>query len=98
MTGMNEANYFIFFCLSSKKIQSSSSSIWCYIFKVPQGDDKWKYKWKKNTEVESPKNNTFVYEIHYSKYQLIKSIYKIITSMFQQKSLEAYHNSGIQSN
>ena len=63
-----------------------------------QGDDEWKYKWKKNTEVESPKNNIFVYEIHYSKYQVIKGIYKIIISIFQQKSLEAYHNSGIQSN
>ena len=39
--------------------------------------------------------NISVCEIHYSKYQLIKTLYKIITSLFQQKSLEAYHNSGI---
>ena len=28
----------------------------------------------------------------------MKSMYKIITSLFLQKSLEAYHNSGIQPN
>ena len=38
-----------------------------------------------------------VYEIHYSKYQLIKSMYKIITSLFLQKSLKGYRSSGIQS-
>ena len=45
--------------------------------------------------------NICVYEIHYSKYQLIKSVYKIITSLFLHKSLhslEAYRNSGIQPN
>ena len=40
--------------------------------------------------------NIYVYEIHYSKNQLIKSMHKIITSLFLQKSLEAYRNSGIQ--
>ena len=30
------------------------------------------------------------------KYKLIKSMYEIITSLFVQKSLEAYHNSGTQ--
>ena len=29
----------------------------------------------------------YLREIHYSKYQLIKSMYKIITSLFLQKSL-----------
>ena len=33
-----------------------------------------------------------------AKYQLIKSMYKIITSLFLQKPLEAYPNSGIQPN
>ena len=42
--------------------------------------------------------NVYVCEIHYSKYQLRKSMYKIITSQFLQKSLEVYHNSGIQPN
>ena len=43
-----------------------------FIFKVPQGDDEWNYKWRKDTEGENPKNRIFVCEIHYSKYQLIK--------------------------
>ena len=42
--------------------------------------------------------NISVYEIHYSKYQLIKSMHRIIASLFQQKSLGAYRNSGIQPN
>ena len=46
---------------------------------------------------ESPKK-IFVRKIHYSKYQLIKSIHKIITSLFPQKLLEANRNSGIQAN
>ena len=29
------------------------------IFKIPQGDDKWNYKWRKDTEGENPKNNIF---------------------------------------
>ena len=41
--------------------------------------------------------NISVCEIHYSKHQLMKNIYKIITSLFLSKSLEAYHKSGIQS-
>ena len=45
-----------------------------YIFKVPQRDDGWNYKWRKDPEGENPKNNIFVCEIHYSKYQVIKSI------------------------
>ena len=42
--------------------------------------------------------NISVCEIHYSKYQLTKSMYKIITFLFLQKSLEADRNSGIQPN
>ena len=42
--------------------------------------------------------NMFVCEIHYSKYQLVKSMYEIITCLFLQKSLEADRNSETQSN
>ena len=42
--------------------------------------------------------NISVCKINYSKYQLIKSMYKIITSLSAQKSLEAYQNSGIKPN
>ena len=43
--------------------------------------------------------NMSVYEIHYSRYQLIKRMHKIITSLLLQKSLEAYRSySGIQPN
>ena len=43
--------------------------------------------------------NISVCEIHYSKYYLMKSMYKIITSLLLQKSLEAAdHNSGIHPN
>ena len=48
-----------------------------YILKVPQRDDEWNYTWRKDTEGESPKNHISVCEIHYSKYQLIKSMYEI---------------------
>ena len=67
-----------------------------YIFKVPQGEDEWNYKWRKDTKGENPTSNIFICEIHHSKYQLIKSMFKIITSLFLEKSLEAYYNSGIQ--
>ena len=42
------------------------------IFKVPQGDGEWNSKWRKDTNV---------CERHYSKYQLIKIMYKTITSV-----------------
>ena len=32
--------------------------------------------------------NIYVYEIHYSKYQLVKSMYKIITSLFLRNHLK----------
>ena len=44
------------------------------------------------------KNNIFICEIHYAKYQLIKSMYTTIIFLFRQKSLGAYRNSGIQPN
>ena len=69
-----------------------------YILKVPQGDHQWSLKWRKDTKGEDPKEISPVYELHYSIYQFIKSINKIITSLFLQKSLEAYRNSEIQSN
>ena len=50
-----------------------------YILKVPQGGDEWNSKWKKVTEEENPKK--ILREIHYCKYQLIKSMYRIITSV-----------------
>ena len=36
---MNEAN-----CSNSKE------KIWLQIFKVPQGDNEWDYKWRKDTD------------------------------------------------
>ena len=49
-----------------------------YIFKAPQGDDEWKYKWRKDIEGENSENNISIYEIHFPKYQLIKRMYKMI--------------------
>ena len=47
---MNEANYFILRCSSSKK------KIWClYFLKVLQKDGEWNSKWRKDTKGESPK-------------------------------------------
>ena len=69
------------------------TKIGIYILKVPQEDDKWNSKRRKGTKGENPKNIS-VCKIHYSKYQLIKSIYKIITSLSLQRSLEAYRNQG----
>ena len=41
---MNEGNYFIFRCSSFRRRSG------VYIFKVPQGDNKWNSEWKKDTE------------------------------------------------
>ena len=46
---MNEANYYIFRYLTSKK------KIWCLHFEIPQGDDEWNSKPRKNTKRENPK-------------------------------------------
>ena len=83
---MNKANY-LFFAVQILRRKSG-----VYILKVPQGDDEWNSKRRKETRGENPKNIS-VCEIHYSKYQLIKSMYKIITTLFLQKSHEAYRNS-----
>ena len=48
-----------------------------YILKVPQGDIEWISKRRKDTKRENPKN-IFFCKIYYSKYQLTKSMYKII--------------------
>ena len=48
-----------------------------YILKVPQGDNEWISKRRKDTKRENPKN-IFFCKIYYSKYQLTKSMYKII--------------------
>ena len=50
------------------------------------------------TQKERILKNILVCEIHYSKYLLMKSKYKIITFLFLQKSLEAHRNSGIHPN
>ena len=69
-----------------------------YILKIPQGDNEWNSKRRKDIKGENPKKISPVYEIHYSKHKLTKSMDEIITSLFLQKSFEAYLNSGIQSN
>ena len=53
-----------------------------YILKVPQGDNEWNSKRRRVTKGKNPKKISPVYEIHYSKYQVIKSMCKIITSLF----------------
>ena len=68
-----------------------------YILNVPQCDDEWYSTQRKDTKGKNPKYIS-VCEIHYSKYQLTKNMYKIITFLFLQKSLEADRNSGIQPN
>ena len=48
---MNEVNYFIFRCSSSK------TNVWCFIFKVPHGVDEWNTNWRKDIKRENPKKN-----------------------------------------
>ena len=88
---MHEANYFTFRSSSSRK----KSGI--YFFRVPPGNNDWNTKWRKALR-ERILKIIFVCEIHYPEYQLIMIMYKITTSQFLQKSLQAYHNSGRQSN
>ena len=83
---MNEENYFIFRSSSSRGKSG-----------VSQGDDEWGSNWRKDIQVENDKK-IFAWEIHCSEYQLIKDMYKIITSLFLQKLVKAYRNSGGQSN
>ena len=67
-----------------------------YFFKVPQRDDEWISKRRKDTEGKHPKNISVCQYIFLK--ITYKSMYKIITPLFLQKSLEAYRNSGIQQN
>ena len=71
-----------------------------YVLNNPQGDDGWYSIQRKDTKWENPKKYLRMWNTLYqlSKYQLIKSMYKIITSMFLKKSLEADRNSGIHLN
>ena len=101
---MTGANCSIFGCLSSR----SKSGV--AIFKVPQRDNEWSSNWRKSiinfvtidrvtdkalTE-RIVKKNIFVCERHYSEDQLVRRMYKIISSLFQQKSLKVSRNSGRQ--
>ena len=67
-----------------------------YILKIPQGDNEWNSKRRKDIKGENPKKN--ISSLCISKHKLTKSMDEIITSLFLQKLFEAYHNSGIQSN
>ena len=78
---MNGANYFIFYYSSSRRKYS------IYIFKAAHEGDEWNSNWRENTEEENYKNY-LVCERHYPEYQFIKSLHKIITSLFVQKSLK----------
>ena len=53
---MNEANYFIFCCLNNK-YKSLREKSGVYIFKVPQGDDKWNSKWRKDIKEDNSKKH-----------------------------------------
>ena len=90
--------------------RSSSRKSGVAIFKVPQGDDEWSSIWRKSIisvvtkdhvidkalRERIMKKNIFVCEKHYSEDQLIRCMYKIISFLFLQKSLEVSCNSGRQ--
>ena len=98
------ANCSIFVCSSS----TSKSGI--AIFKVPQRDHEWSSDWRKSIinvvtidrvtdkalRERILKKNIFVCERHYSEDQHMRCMYKIISSLFQQKSLKVSCNSGRQ--
>ena len=71
----DEANYFIFRYSSFKKI------IWC-LFRKCLKETMNDILHRGKTLRERILKCIFVCEIHYSKYQLIKSMYKMITSLF----------------
>ena len=87
------ANCSIFVCSSYSRKSGGA------ILKVPQGDDEWSCNWRKSIisvvtkdrvidkalTDRIMKKNIFVYEKHYSEEQLIKCMYKIISSLFLQK-------------
>ena len=98
------ANCSIFGCSSSRRKSGVA------IFKVPQGDDEWSCNWRKSIisvvtkdrvidkalRERIMKKNIFVCEKHYSEDQLIRYMYKIISSLFLQKSLKISFNLGKQ--
>ena len=98
------ANCSIFGCSSSRRKSGVA------IFKITQGDDEWSCNWKKSIisvvtkdriidkalRERIMKKNIFVCERHYSEEQLIRCMYKIISSRFLQKSLKNSCNSGRQ--
>ena len=99
------ANCSIFGCSSSRTKSDVT------ILKVPQGGDVWSSSWRKSIMSvvtkdrvideamrDRIKKNIFVCERHYSEAQLIRYMYKIISSMFLQKSLKVSCNSGSQAN
>ena len=58
--------------------------IWCLYFESnPQGDDERYSTHMNDTKGENSKNIS-VCEIHFSKHELIKSMYKIITSVSEE--------------
>ena len=98
------ANYSIFGCLSSRKNSGVA------IFEVPQGEDEWSSNWRKSIisvvtkdhvidkalRERVIKKDIFVCENHYSEDQLIRCMYKIISSPFLQKLLKVSGNLGKQ--
>ena len=98
------ANCSIFGCASSRRKSGVA------IFKIPQGDNEWSCNWRKSIisvvtkdrvidkalRERIMKKNIFVCEKHYSEDQLIRCMYKIISSRFLQKSLKVSCNSGKQ--
>ena len=87
---MNEGNWFIFHCSNSKK------KMWCIFLKYLRETMSGFLNGGKTLR-ESILKNISVCQYIFLKITY-KSMYKIITPLFLQKSLEAYRNSGIQQN
>ena len=95
------ANCSIFGCSSSRRKSSVA------IFKVPQGGDEWISNWRKSIisvvtkdrvidkalRDRIMKKNIFVCKKHYSEDQLMRRMYKIISSLVLQKSVKVSCNS-----
>ena len=98
------ANCSIFGCSSSRRKSGVA------IFKVPQESDEWSCNWRKSIISVVTKNcvidkalrgrimkkNIFICEKHYSEDRLVRCIYKLVNSLFLQKSLKVSCNSGRQ--
>ena len=90
------ANCSIFGCSNCRRTSGVA------IFKVPQGDNEWSSNWGKSIlnvvtkdlvidkalRERIMKKNIFVCEKHYSEEQLIRCMYKIISSVLLKKSLK----------